>query len=99
MDGHSIDNTFAFDRGRSIFIMGHFLTSMQNHSYSSARESGFSRLEAILFLLILGTLAFLAVPVYNSVQLYRQSQMENHGESEPKATPEDLDSNGSSSLH
>ena len=96
MDGHSIDNAFAFDRGRSIFIIVYFLTSMQNHSYSSVRESGFSRLEAILFLLILGTLAFLAVPVYNSVQLYRQSQMENHGESAPKPTPEDLDSNESS---
>ena len=69
---------------------------MQNHSFSSVPESGFSRLEAILFLLILGTLAFLAVPVYNSVQLYRQSQMENHGEAAPKPTPEDLDSNESS---
>ncbi len=99
MVGHSIDNAFAFDRGWSIFMMGHFLTSMQNHSCSSARESGFSRLETILFLLILGTLVFLAVPVYNSVQLYRQSQIENHGESELKATPEELDSNGSSPLH
>ena len=72
---------------------------MQNHRCSGARERGFSRLEAILFLLILGTLAFLAVPVYNSVQLYRQSQLENHGEPAPTPTPKVLDSNGSSPLY
>ena len=68
---------------------------MKNRPFNSSSERGFSRLETILFLLILGTLVFLAVPVYNSIQLSRQNQMEEHEDSTPKA----LDSNVSAPLY
>ena len=72
---------------------------MTKRPFNNFRERGFSRLETILFLLVLGTLAFLAVPVYNSVQLSRQNQMEEHEELAPKTTPKVLDSNASDPLY
>lgn len=72
---------------------------MTNRPFNCSRERGFSRLETILFLLILGTLVFLAVPVYNSIQLSRQNQMEEHEDSTPKTTPKVLDSNVSAPLY
>tara|TARA_B100001123_G_scaffold444214_1_gene592368 strand:+ start:3082 stop:3429 length:348 start_codon:yes stop_codon:yes gene_type:complete len=46
------------------------------HKVSSKTSSlsGFSRLEAILILLILATLGFLALPVYNTIQANRQDK-------------------------
>ncbi|MBG29371.1 MAG: hypothetical protein CMI31_05135 [Opitutae bacterium] len=71
---------------------------MKNRPFNCSGERGFSRLETFLFLLILGTLIFLAVPVYNSVQLSRQNQMEEQEDSAPKTTPKVLDSNTSAPL-
>jgi hypothetical protein len=56
-------------------------------------------LEAILFLLILGTLAFLAVPVYNSLKLYRQGKLEDRGESAPEMVPKVPEKNASTTSY
>ena len=68
---------------------------MHKQSPNATRNNGSFRLEAILFLLILGTLAFLAIPVYNSVQDYRQSEIDDHEESAPEIVPEIPEKNAS----
>ena len=50
------------------------MSRMHHPSSKFSPLSGFSRLEAILILLILATLAFLALPVYNTIQANRQDK-------------------------
>ena len=50
------------------------MSRMHHPSSKVSPLSGFSRLEAILILLILATLAFLALPVYNTIQANRQDK-------------------------
>ena len=53
---------------------------MQNQSSYTTRKDGSFRLEAILFLMILAVLAFLAIPVYNTLQEYRKNKVESPNE-------------------
>lgn len=52
---------------------------------TQSRQGGFFHLEVILFLMILAVLAFLAVPVYNTVQESRESDTESLDKTVPKA--------------
>ena len=55
--------------------------------------SGFSRLEAILVLLILATLGFLALPVYNTIQANRQDKAVGVDENPSMKKPLKVDNN------
>ncbi|MBO94886.1 MAG: hypothetical protein CMI32_08325 [Opitutales bacterium] len=73
---------------------------MHKQFSNATRNKGSFRLEAILFLLILGTLAFLAIPVYNSVQDYRNSQIDDHNGSAPEIVPAEIpDKNASTPVN
>ncbi len=87
---------------------------MKVQTSNSRRKRGASSFEAILFILLLLTLAFLALPIYNSCSLYRQSKnnAEDRGteqttpkagpgssnENSLQAGPNDLDSNSSKAV-
>jgi len=60
--------------GSGVFMMKPILYPMQNKSSNSTRKDGSFRLEAILFLMILAVLAFLAIPVFNTLQEYRKTK-------------------------
>ena len=70
------------------------------HKVSSKTSSlsGFSRLEAILVLLILATLGFLALPVYNTIQANRQDKAVEVDETPSVKPPSEVDDNKTSHL-
>ncbi|MFP6901529.1 MAG: hypothetical protein VCA36_11335 [Opitutales bacterium] len=59
-------------------------------------------MEAILVIMLLVTLAFLALPVYNSCTLYRQSKLkvegQGSGQTAPEVEPKALDANVSKTV-
>ena len=53
---------------------------MQKKPAYFTRKDGSFRLEAMLFLMILGVLAFLAIPVYNTLQKYQKNKADSSSE-------------------
>jgi hypothetical protein len=70
------------------------------HKVSSKTSSlsGFSRLEVILVLLILATLGFLALPVYNTIQANRQDKAVGVDETPSVKPPSEVDDNKTAQL-